>query len=293
MDLGTAMLHLGGIATTTELRALVTWRVIHEGLASGEIIRRGRGAYALPGTERDVLVAHQFRATLAVLSAARVHGWKMLEPPVRPWLSIPRGTAVSPVLRRSAFVVRSGTSGVTDAMTTALDCLRHLPEREAACVVDSALRSGAVAHDHLEREAQKARGPGSARMRSTFPLLSPLSANPFETCLGIIAGPDFQRQVPIELPGFTVHPDLVDPVNRIVLEADSWEFHASTPELFGRDCERYNLLTVAGWIVLRFTWKQVMHDPQGVRRIIDQAIACRNNDKYKPQDRLEVPSQAA
>lgn len=282
MDLGTAMLHLGGISTSAELRGAVGWREIRRGLESGTIVRRGHGVYAVLDVERDALVARRFHATLAVLSAARWHGWKVLEPSAQPWLSIPRGRTVSKALRRSAHVIRSGAGVATDPLTTALDCLRHLPEREAACVVDSALRSGALGYDQLEHDMLKARGPGSARMRETFPRVSPLSANPFESCLGIIAGPDFQRQVPIELPGFTVHPDLVDPVNRIVLEADSWEFHASTPERFGRDCERYNLLTVAGWTVLRFTWKQVMHDPEGVRRIIDQALAarraCRKSD---------------
>jgi len=113
-------------------------------------------------------------------------------------------------------------------------------------------------------------------MRAAVPHLSPLAANPFESCLGLLAGPDFERQVPIELPGFTVHPDLVNRELGIVLEADSWEFHASTPELFGRDCERYTLLTVNQWLVLRFTYKHVVHDPEWVRSIIAQAVAVRS-----------------
>ncbi len=28
-----------------------------------------------------------------------------------------------------------------------------------------------------------------------------------------------------------------------------------------RDCRRYNALTLAGWIVIRFSWVLVMHDP--------------------------------
>jgi very-short-patch-repair endonuclease len=49
-----------------------------------------------------------------------------------------------------------------------------------------------------------------------------------------------------------------------VLEADSWEFHAGK-EAFKRDCWRYTALVVDGWTVLRFTWWQVMENPDWVR----------------------------
>jgi very-short-patch-repair endonuclease len=61
-----------------------------------------------------------------------------------------------------------------------------------------------------------------------------------------------------------VHPDIVDRERRVVLEADSWEFHSGR-DAFARDCRRYTLLVVRGWTVLRFTWRQVMHDPDFVR----------------------------
>ena len=67
-------------------------------------------------------------------------------------------------------------------------------------------------------------------------------------------------QVLLQDRGFRGRPDLVDVERRLVLEADSWEWHASR-EGFERDCARYNALTLRGWTVLRFTWHQVMHDP--------------------------------
>jgi very-short-patch-repair endonuclease len=277
MDLGEVVERLGGVCTSRELRTIASWRSIAAALESEQLVRVGRGTYSLPGTDRDRLVATRFRATLAVLSAAQAHGWKVLDRPDKPWLSIPRGRPISPRLRRSAHLVRSGSGAVTDPLTTALDCLRQLSLREAVSVVDSALRSGAVGVEELETAALTARGPGSSRMREALPHLSPLSANPFESCLGLIAHEfdGFERQVPIELPGFTVHPDLVNPELGIVIEGDSWEFHASTPELFARDCERYTLLTVNDWLVLRFTYKQVVHDPEWVRSVIEQAVAMR------------------
>jgi hypothetical protein len=61
-----------------------------------------------------------------------------------------------------------------------------------------------------------------------------------------------------------VHPDVVDSGRRVVLEADPWEFHTGK-DAHARDCRRYTLLVVHGWTVLRFTWRQVMHDADIVR----------------------------
>ena len=64
-----------------------------------------------------------------------------------------------------------------------------------------------------------------------------------------------------------VHPDVVDSRRRVVLEVDSWEFHTGR-DAHARDCRRYTLLVVHGWTVLRFTWRQVMHDADFVRRCL-------------------------
>lgn len=66
--------------------------------------------------------------------------------------------------------------------------------------------------------------------------------------------------------------DLADEDLRIVLEADSFEWHGSRAAL-RRDARRYNALVIAGWLVLRFTWDQVMFEPDEVRRILAQAVA--------------------
>ena len=73
----------------------------------------------------------------------------------------------------------------------------------------------------------------------------------------------------IDLGDRTVRPDVVDRDRRVVLEADSWEFHAGK-EAFQSDCRRYTDLVVAGWTVLRFTWWQVMHEPDWVRSCLRQ-----------------------
>ncbi len=58
--------------------------------------------------------------------------------------------------------------------------------------------------------------------------------------------------------------DLADETLELVLEADSFEFHGERAAL-SRDCERYDELVSRGWLVLRFTWEQVMLRPSGSR----------------------------
>ena len=62
-------------------------------------------------------------------------------------------------------------------------------------------------------------------------------------------------------------PDLVDVNRRVVLDADSWRFHASR-QGHARDCRRYNAPVLDGWLVLRFTGDQVMHSPDYVSAVL-------------------------
>lgn len=98
--------------------------------------------------------------------------------------------------------------------------------------------------------------------------------------LAVEAGLEVRAQVEIEVPDAdspggtrTVRPDVVDRERRLVLEADSWQFHAGKEE-FQTDCWRYTALVVEGWTVLRFTWWQVMHHPEWVVACL-RAVALR------------------
>lgn len=66
--------------------------------------------------------------------------------------------------------------------------------------------------------------------------------------------------------------DLADLDHGIVVEADSYRHHA-TREGFERDCERYDELVVRGFLVLRFTWRQVMNDPEWVKATLVAAMS--------------------
>lgn len=63
--------------------------------------------------------------------------------------------------------------------------------------------------------------------------------------------------------GRTVRPDLVFDDVKLVVEIDGFAYHGDR-DAFERDRQRQNLLTAAGWTILRFTWRQVHNDPAAV-----------------------------
>lgn len=75
----------------------------------------------------------------------------------------------------------------------------------------------------------------------------------------------------IRLDGQVFHPDVLFEAERIVLEFDGRASHHSA-EQFLRDRERQNLLVLAGYRVLRFTWEH-LDDPDYVVRTVRQARA--------------------
>lgn len=112
-----------------------------------------------------------------------------------------------------------------------------------------------------------------------------MAANPFESVARAIAldvpGLQVTPQVTIRESGLVARCDLVDERLRIVIEADSFEWHGGRAAL-ARDARRYNLLTVNGWIVLRFAWEQVMHEPAFVREVLVAAVALAELMNQRP-----------
>ncbi|MDF9717709.1 hypothetical protein INN71_10530 [Nocardioides sp. ChNu-153] len=278
----------GGVATRADLLTLTTRHRLQAAVADGRVVEVRRSVYRLPVLDRDRREAARLRGVLSHLSAARDHGWEV-PPDERCWVTVHRGRhALGPAGGVELFYADlAGEHGpATSPVRTVLDCGRRLPFPTALAVADSALRHG-VERDALDRAARQVRGKGGPAVRRVVAAASPLAANPFESVLrgiALEAGLDAVPQGGVEVGGLgltggdpeVVHPDVVDRERRIVLEADSWEFH-SDKEAFQRDCWRYTVLVAHGWLVLRFTWWQVMLHPgwvrECVRRAVDRAAA--------------------
>jgi hypothetical protein len=281
----------GGVATRAELIRATSRREVDAALAGGIVVALARGRYALPHADDAVAAAHALSGVVCLLSAALAHGWAVKLPPELPQVSLPPNRKVDPrrVGKVDVHRFRLGADDVADAVTsqdrTLLDCLRLLPFDEALAVVDSALRDG-YSVPRLRALVRDARGQNAVRMRQIVEVASAEAANPFESVLRAIglgvAGLDLKPQVTLHRQDGTIigggtflgRPDLVDEQLRIVVEADSFEWHGERAALRA-DARRYNAFVVNGWLVLRFCWEDVMFYPSSVADVLMAAVAER------------------
>jgi very-short-patch-repair endonuclease len=204
------------------------------------------------------------------------------QPPDRPWVTVPRNRTVGVVAQKAAHITwrrmdaRDVVDGwVTAPLRTVLDCAAALPFDEALSVADSALRAGDVTTMELVDAAGRWPARGRARVRRVAANASSEAANPFESVLRAICsdvpGLRVTPQVQIGGDDFFARVDLADVRLRVVLEADSFQFHGGRERL-RHDCWRYDELVARGWFVLRFAWEQVMFAPDWVRSILVAAV---------------------
>ena len=168
---------------------------------------------------------------------------------------------------------------VTAPVRTVLDCAATLPFDAGLAIADSALRIGRVRQQQLVAAAAGFPARGRARVGRVVAAADGRAQGPFESVLRAVSlgvpGLHVVPQVRIAHDGrFLARVDLADEQLRIVLEADSFEFHGER-RLLERDCRRYDELVAAGWVVLRFSWEQVMTQPNWVRDMLVAAVALR------------------
>lgn len=278
MDVVGLLVTLGGIAEARTLRINTSRRQLRTALGRGEIVRVARGRYALPDADRAVALATDLDAVLTHLTAAAHHGWEIRFPPSRPQLGIPRHRElpdrVDVELCRLPGTTRDGWA--TGKLETVLMCAADLPFADGLSVADSALRHGDVRRSDLQRAAERMQGERGIRARRVAAYADGRAANPFEStlrALAIEAGLDVVPQYRVETRGLTVHADLADPLRGVLLEAESWEWHGKNRGDFERDCERYTALALADWLVLRFTWSEVMLRPAYVLECLREVAA--------------------
>ncbi|MGH9041237.1 MAG: type IV toxin-antitoxin system AbiEi family antitoxin domain-containing protein [Acidimicrobiia bacterium] len=72
---------------------------------------------------------------------------------------------------------------------------------------------------------------------------------------------------------FLAQVDFALPEFHLVIEVDGWEVHG-TPGAMSRDFVRQNGLVPYGWRVLRFTWHQVVRQPEYVAATIGQTLSA-------------------
>lgn len=281
VDPGQALQRLGGVADHATLsRHCDAWR-IRLACRSGTIERAGPNRYVLPSVTDAVRGAARVNGVVSHLSAALYWGWPVKVPPADPAVTVPRHRRLSPE-RRAGLDVRwrdlpAGTvaGGIaTSRVQTVVDCARTLEEDAALSVVDSALREGLVSRRQLEAAAHAAPRTGRSKAVRAVRHGDPRAANPFESCA---------RAIGLRVPGLHLVPqvdvgvigraDLVDERLRLVVECDSYAFHAE-PAAFRNDIRRYTAMVLAGWHVIRFCWEDVMFRQAYVEQVLRDAVAA-------------------
>jgi very-short-patch-repair endonuclease len=63
------------------------------------------------------------------------------------------------------------------------------------------------------------------------------------------------------------------PMQRVIVELDSWEFHSGRLA-FERDRERDAVLQAAGYRIVRITWRRLHDDPAGVEALLRGLLAA-------------------
>ena len=275
------LLRLGGVAGRAALLEGTTQRRLQTAVARGHIVRDARGRYSLPGSDEARRAASRLHGVLCLDSAARHHGWKLKHTPTEPAVAVPRNRNVSATRRHGVRLVYldlppdERTSVATSPLRTVMDCASRMPFDEALAIADSALRSGVLERGALVDAASSVPLRYRARCMRVAHEADARADNPFESVL---------RAIALDVAGLKVKPqqwigdrraDLVDVRLRLVIEADSFEFHGRR-NLLKRDCERYNAFVVDGWLVVRFAWEHVMFEPDYVARVLGDVVAARS-----------------
>lgn len=273
---------MGGLATRRQLIDRTGRGAVEQALRDGAIVRLAPGRYSLPGVTAARQTAHAAGGVLCLTSAALEHGWKVKEVPELPHVNLARGRRLSPAVGASIVVHRFALGPddvvgmVTSREATLRHCLRLLPEDEALAIGDSAARAGEL--PTLARVARTAAGPGAPRIRELARQATPMAANPFESVLRCICqrvvGLHVTPQLLITSVTPEATPDLVDRDLKIVIEADSFEWHGGRAAL-RKDARRYNSLVADGWLVLRFSWEDVMYEQADVLDVLARTVALR------------------
>lgn len=171
--------------------------------------------------------------------------------------------------------------------TTPMRALIDLGATHSAVEVEEALDRGLVARlfrfESVERALEKLAKPGRSgagvlravlddrALRDEVPdsLFEPRMARLFHK-YGLPM-PVFQYDVKTAAGIWIARVDFAYPDLKIAIEVDGWRSRA-TPGRLDYDLARQNKLTLAGWIILRFSWRAVVRRPWEVADEVSRAL---------------------
>ncbi|MFS0712853.1 DUF559 domain-containing protein [Microbacterium sp. 2P01SA-2] len=265
----------GGIAhRTAVLAAGFPVRVIRDAVAAGGLRMVRRAWCASAGAPADLRAAASAGGRLSCVSLARRRGWWVPDgiPPQHHVHLLPHASSpgvdtdcVAHWTRPLCPVARTDLqAGVEDALGHIAQCL---PREDALVVWESAARAEALAPESLRAVPWP-----SVAARELAAAVTGLSDSGLET---LVFAPLRARGVPVVQQAM-IAGRFVDGLvgDRLVVQVDGFAFHASSAQR-SADVAHDAELRLRGYTVLRFTYRQVVHERAVVERTLQRALAQR------------------
>jgi very-short-patch-repair endonuclease len=274
-----------GLITRQQLLAIgLSDRQVDGCIRGGRLVALHRGVFLVAGAPLNDAVRLRAATLLTEGVASHRSAAHLLglidSPPSRPEIILaPTGnTRVPFITHRSADLLSSDTTSVngvpvTNATRTLIDLGSVVRPDVLESALERALHSRATNLGRLLRRFFEVAGrgrPGPAALRPLLvardPSLAPAESD-LETLLAKILRngglPAPVRQFEVVVAGQRFRLDAAYPELMIFIEGDGFGVH-SPRSSFERDRFRQNLLVVAGWLPLRFTWRRLCREPEGV-----------------------------
>lgn len=276
----------GGLATTAQLRTVMSRKSLAAHVNAGALIRVWHGVYALSQPDTTTRLAALDLVTgkdmVACMStAAWLHGFDtekdrrihVLDPGVRM-----RPTAGLMVHQRiGAPLCRMQGRLATAPAWTAVEVARTLRRPRALAVLDAAVRSSACTPSELRSAVDEQKGRrGIVNVRELLPHVDPRaeSAMESEARLVFIDGgipPSTLQHEIVDRCGDLWRVDFAWPEVMVAAEYDSMEWHAN-PTAWKRDHIKTARLQDIGWTLVRFVVDDVRRYPVGLVGRVSRCI---------------------
>jgi hypothetical protein len=245
---------------------------------AGRLNERATGVYLVAGAPvgSAIDLAASCLSTAGVAShRSAAHLLGLIDsPPSRPELTVgPTRSMRNPaILHRSSDLERRDLIRIdgirtTNATRTLIDLGAVVSASTLEMALERALHARSTTFDRLVRrffQIARSGRPGIGPLRPLLldrdPTLMP-AASDLETLLFRIL---LDRGLPTPVRQFEVF------VDERRFRLDGFGVH-TTRGAFETDRERQNLLVVAGWLVLRFTWRQLCRRPDRVAALVSEA----------------------
>jgi very-short-patch-repair endonuclease len=292
-----ALLGPDGVARTADLADRVDRHTVSAWVRRHRLLRPYPGVVVLPERwhEWPTRAMAAVLATDGVLShTSALAAWRVLpqEGPIH--VSVPpgrralRGSGLTVHRVRALTVDQLGPLPVTGLPRAVIDTWglshrtkanRRAKERARAVVIETVRERRVTAR---ELRTELAPRPALAGRRALIELLglveqgcqSELEIWGVRNVLHGPGMPRFVQQHPVQLPWGTVRLDAALPELKVAVELDGAAFHGSAVAR-ERDIRRDASLAARGWVVLRFSYRRLMTDPEGCRREILEVCRAR------------------